>query len=159
MTEIRPLRADDFSLVYAWENNPDLWRVSEQRGPFTEAEISSFMNRCLDEAENEIERWVIMSEGLSLGAVDIFDYDEESQSCGLGIFITEEHHRTQGHASRALGLAIEMLKKRNCQIIRALIYPDNRASIRLFEKLHFKRSGSGLFKGREVYHYFREITR
>ena len=159
MTEIRPLSANDFDLVYAWENNPDLWGVSEQQGPFTEAEISSFMNRCLDEAEYEIERWVIISNGACIGAVDLFDYDQESQSCGLGIFITDEHHRTRGHATRALGLVIEMLGERHCQIIRALIYPDNHASIRLFEKLDFKRSGIGIFKGREVYHYFREITR
>jgi diamine N-acetyltransferase len=158
MTEIRPLSANDFSLILRWENNPELWKVSEQQGPFSEDEISSFINRCLDDSDREIERWIILSNDESIGAVDIFDFEDRNQSCGIGIFITELQNRSKGHAFRALQMAIEMLKNRRCRIIRALIYPDNLASIRLFEKLQFRFGGSSLFKGRLAHHYSLEIT-
>ncbi|MFM7234783.1 MAG: GNAT family N-acetyltransferase [Flavobacteriales bacterium] len=158
MTEIRPLTSSDFPLVLSWENNPELWKVSEQEGPFSEEEIYSFFNRCLDKSEQEIERWIIETNGEPIGAIDFFNFEHESQSCGIGVFITEQQHRSKGHAYRAMEMGIELLKQRPCTIIRALIYPDNIASIRLFEKLLFRCIGNGLFKGRYVHHYLLEIN-
>ncbi len=157
MTQLRPLVGDDFELISTWENIPELWRVSEQIGPFSEDEISSFMNRCLDETNTEIERWIIVANDEPVGAVDLFDYDWLNKSCGIGIFITDPINRCKGHAARGLEQALDILKERRCRIVRAMIYTDNHASIRLFEKLKFKRGGQSLFKGRTVFHYFREI--
>jgi len=93
-----------------------------------------------------------------VGAVDFFEYDWSNNSCGIGIFIPDSTNRCKGHAARGLDQALEILKKRRCRIVRAIIHTDNYASIQLFEKLKFKRGGQSFFKGRTVFHYFREIT-
>jgi diamine N-acetyltransferase len=157
MTRIRPLREEDFPYIAEWENTPELWGVSEQTGPFTTQEISDFMLRCLDSENSEIERWVILSERAPLGALDIFDWDTASASCGIGIFITRMEDRSKGHATRALHQGIEMLRLRNCKLVRSVIYTDNEKSIRLFEKADFQRAGITNYKGKPAFHYYREL--
>jgi RimJ/RimL family protein N-acetyltransferase len=157
MTRIRPLIEEDFSFVLEWENTPELWRVSEQTGPFTEQEIYDFMKRCLDVNHTEIERWVILDEQHPIGALDIFDMDMAASSCGLGIFITHAQDRLKGHATHALREGIHMLKVRGCKLVKALIYADNETSIRLFEKAEFQRAGDGFYKGKTVYHYYKDL--
>lgn len=157
MTHLRPLQIEDLDLIQQWENIPELWEVSEQRGPFSEEDVESFVLRCLDHSDFEIERWIIMKGEESIGAVDFFDYDSKTYTCGIGIFIVHSKDRLQGHACRALELALQLLRERACRLVRAIVYIDNTSSTRLFEKLHFRRGGTGLYKGKPVIHYFREI--
>jgi RimJ/RimL family protein N-acetyltransferase len=157
MTRIRPLIEQDFSFVLEWENTPELWRVSEQNGPFTDQEIYDFMKRCLDANHPEIERWVILNDQTPIGALDIFDMDKAAAACGLGIFITNTQDRSQGHATHALREGVEMLRARGCKLVKAIIYADNEISLRLFEKAEFRKAGDGLYKGKMVYHYYKDL--
>ena len=137
MISLRPLAVGDFDLIYEWENLPELWNVSEQQGPFNREDIRSFLDKCLDKMNPEIERMLICLDSMPIGAVDIFDFDLLNRHCGLGIFIAKAENRGKGFGLMALKQAIHELKKRGCTLIRCIIYTDNISSKRLFSKAGF----------------------
>lgn len=150
MIFIRPLQSTDFELLFLWENQPELWRVSEQQGPFEKEEIREFMENCLDPTNLSITRWIICLSAEPIGAVDFFDYDEQSNQCGLGIFITYPENRNKGYASKALQLALEHLALLQCSLVRVIIYDSNTISKALFIGAGFEEGGHLFYKGKSA---------
>ena len=148
MISLRPLTEDDFDLIYEWENLPELRNVSEQKGPFSKEEIHSFLGKCLDNSNPEIERMLICMDSFPIGAVDFFDFDISKSCCGIGIFITKAENRKKGFGTLALKKAIHELKLRGCTLIRCIIYADNISSMRLFSNAGFVAGAMLLFKGK-----------
>jgi diamine N-acetyltransferase len=148
MTSLRPLTADDLDLIYEWENTPELWQFSEQQGPFSREDIEAFLDKCVDEDNAEIERWLICDLDTPIGAVDIFAYDNQSKTCGIGIFITQVANRNRGHATVALKQALSLLQTRGCRHIRAIIYEENTSSRRLFLSAGFREGTPMHYKGK-----------
>ncbi len=143
--------------VYYWENLPELWRVSEQSGPFSEAEIKDFVSRCIDPNHHEINRWLICIDREPIGAIDFFDYDTVNNHCGIGIFIAEEGHRGQGYAGDALNHGLNLLLQRGCRSVRAVIYSENVRSKNLFRKAGFTEGGPILYKGKTAIQFIRNF--
>ena len=154
MISLRPLAKDDINLVFEWENLPELWQFSEQRGPFSREDIASFMGKCLDNNNTEIERWLICNTSMPIGAVDVFDYDLHNHTCGLGIFITYPENRKQGQAAIALKKALSILRARGALLIRAIIYEDNTSSRRLFLSAGFRQGATTFYKGKPAIQFF-----
>ena len=148
MTSLRPLTADDFDIVFEWENLPELWQVSEQQGPFSREDIAAFVGKCIDRENVEIERWIISNAAGPIGAVDIFDYDNHNSTCGIGIFIAHVANRNRGHATVALKQAVSMLQTRGCLLIQAIVYNDNTSSRRLFLSAGFREGNPTHYKGK-----------
>lgn len=148
---------DDFNIIYYWENLPELWQVSEQTGPFNREEIRSFVSRCLDPNNHEINRWLICIRNEPIGAIDFFDYDTVHKHCGIGIFIAEEEYRGKGYAGEALHHALGLLHWRGCRSVRAIIYSDNTTSKNLFKKAGFTEGGYVSYKGKPALQYIRNF--
>lgn len=153
MITLRPLKEEDFELILDWENRPELWPFSEQQGPFPAEDIRSFHSKCLDHNNTEIMRWLICWEASPIGAVDIFEIDTINHHCGIGIFITEAHHRRKGYASKALSLALQELRNIGLWLIRAIIYNDNIQSRNLFSKAGFSEGSALIYKGKVATQY------
>jgi RimJ/RimL family protein N-acetyltransferase len=153
MISLRPLLKEDLLLAFEWENIPELWQVSEQQGPYNMEEIETFHAKCLDQNNPEIERLVICLELLPIGAIDIFEYDETNNHCGLGIFIAKQEHRGKGYGAIALNHAIGVLNRRGCQVIRSIIYSNNTSSRRLFLNAGFSE-GAAIEYNRQPAHQF-----
>ena len=119
MVSIRPLIMGDFKTIYEWENREELWEVSEQTGSFSEKEIEEFMHRCIDPNNEELERWIVTWKEIPVGAIDLFDFNKASQSCGIGIFIAQPENRGKGIGTKALELvlaeAFEQIIKISCK--------------------------------------------
>jgi RimJ/RimL family protein N-acetyltransferase len=143
-------------LTFEWENLPELWKVSEQRGPFSRSEIQSFHNKCLDQSDPEIERLLICLNSLPIGAVDIFEYDHSHNQCGLGIFIAKAEYRCKGYGAIALNQALDILKRRGCKLIRSIIYTSNTSSRRLFRNAGFSEGASLLYNGQTAHQFIWE---
>ena len=142
MISLRPLLKEDLQLAFEWENLPELWKVSEQQGPFSSEEIEAFHAKCLDHNNPEIERLIICFNFMPVGAIDIFEYDQINLHCGLGIFIAKPDHRQKGYGLIALNKAIDILNRRGCQLIRSIIYSDNISSRRLFLSAGFSEGAA-----------------
>ena len=156
MISLRQLLKEDLSLAIEWENIPELWKVSEQQGPFSSEEIEVFHAKCLDHHNPEIERLIICLDFMPIGAIDIFDYDQNNLHCGLGIFIANPDHRQKGYGFMALNQAIDILNRRGCQLIRSIIYSENISSRRLFLSVGFSEGAAIRYNNQHAHQFIWE---
>ena len=143
IVSLRIAEPEDAPLIYAWENDRKVWRVSETLSPVSHFQIEQFLLSNGDLITNRQLRIMIhhVGEEGPIGCVDLFDYDPVNQRIGIGILIGEVHRR-QGFASHALTLTLDYLFNQvMVHQIYCLIDVTNTESQQLFSQLGFKQQG------------------
>uniref|UniRef100_UPI0032180E99 GNAT family N-acetyltransferase n=1 Tax=uncultured Draconibacterium sp. TaxID=1573823 RepID=UPI0032180E99 len=141
---LRPLEPTDIDLLYKWENNLEIWEVSNTKAPFSRHILAQYlMEAAKDIYETKQLRLIIQNENLeAVGAVDIFDFEPYHQRAGVGILIHDKAYRNKGYATDALhALSDYALEVLGLKQLYANITADNTNSIQLFEKVGFVKSG------------------
>ncbi|MDR1170393.1 MAG: GNAT family N-acetyltransferase [Prevotellaceae bacterium] len=156
---LRAIEPSDIDTLYLWENDPKVWTVSESITPYSRfilekyilSEGDIFVNRQLrlmiDCKQNDVY--------LTVGTVDLFDFNPVHGRAGLGILIYSSENRRKGYASKALGLLIEYaFTFLNISVLYCNISASNHKSIDCFEKAGFeicglKKSWNNTPNGRE----------
>ena len=144
---LRAVEPSDIDLLYHWENDPSIWRVSNTLTPYSRFQIEEYvMNIQNDIYSTKQLRLMIIGrsgkiKGKAIGAIDLFDFDPNHLRAGVGILVREEF-RGKGYASEALELIIKYaFCILNIRQLYSNITPMNTASISLFEKHGFERCG------------------
>lgn len=145
---LRAIEPADVDLLYGWENDPEIWHVSNTLAPYSRFQIEQFvLNAQQDLYATGQLRLIIEAHGHDLdgvpaGAVDLFDIDPVNRRAGIGILITDAY-RNRGIAREAveamIGYATDTL---HLHQLYCNISEDNLQSIRLFEKLGFLKCGA-----------------
>ncbi|HBS88782.1 MAG: GNAT family N-acetyltransferase [Bacteroidetes bacterium GWF2_38_335] len=145
--KLRALEPGDLDLLYSWENNTDVWKVSNTLTPFSMFTLKQFIESAgQDIYQTKQLRLVIVTvekKSKPVGCIDIFDFDPHHGRAGIGILIASENDRGKGFASDALDATIDYafeilhLHQLYCNITE-----DNKTSIALFKKKGFKKTGS-----------------
>lgn len=141
---LRALEPDDVDLLYQWENNMEIWDVSNTKIPFSKYILTKYLNDSVkDIYELKQLRLIIQNENiLPVGAVDLFDFDPYHLRAGVGILIHKKDHRNMGYANDTLeALSEYALNMLGLKQLYANIAYDNTASIHLFEKAGFEKAG------------------
>lgn len=141
---LRPLEPEDVDILYKWENNIELWELSNTRTPFSKYILNEYIkNSTKDIFEIKQLRLIIENwERHPIGAIDLFDYDPYHMRAGVGILIHNKEFRNRGYASDALiALADFALNSLGIKQLFANIAADNDISVHLFEKAGFVKSG------------------
>ena len=139
----RTLTSDDVSLMMAWENNQDNWKISSTRQPYSRAQVEEFVNLNQDIFIHEQLRLIICKVDTNevIGNIDLFDFEPEHKRVGVGILI-DKNYRNKGYANLSIQLIEEYCKViLDVKNIFCNILTDNDKSIKLFEKNEFKRVG------------------
>ncbi len=139
---IRAAEPNDAQLIYNWENNQEIWRVSETYMPYSMYQIEQFLFNN-DLFSNRQIRFIIeiTKDSIPIGCIDIYDFDPIHFRAGIGILIQKEY-RKQGLAKESLQLLLDycfnvlMLKQVYC-LIDAL----NNDSLNLFKNVGFEQCG------------------
>ena len=137
---LRGFLPEDLSAVYAWRN--DALCAKFQRWTDTTREsIRTYLARHREDvfpSEKEEQHYAIAdASGEAVGELAFF-YNPEDRCVTLGITIGP-NHQGQGLASEMLSAVIGRTREAYPAMdIVALIHPENRSSIRLFEKLGFQ---------------------
>lgn len=145
LVRLRALEPDDVDLLYKWENNTEVWRVSNTVAPFSRHILTQFIdNQQYDVFETRQLRLIIedVKEGRAVGAIDLFDIDPYNKRAGVGVLIHREADQGKGYASNALQLLIRfsfMILQLNQ--LYANIHSDNVESINLFRSKGFTTIG------------------
>jgi diamine N-acetyltransferase len=141
---LRPPEPDDVDILYKWENDMELWEISNTRAPFSKYILSEYIkNSFKDIYETKQLRFIIENdENNPVGAIDLYNFDPYHQRAGVGVLVHSIKDRKRGLASDAL----EALKAYATEILGlkqlfANVGEDNTVSIRLFEKAGFERAG------------------
>ena len=129
---LRALEPADIEVVYRWENDPEVWRVSGTTAPLSRERIARFIEeQSYDIYATRGMRLVIEVEGIAIGTVDCFDLEPRDGRMGIGIMIYAEGDRRKGYAREHLAL----------HQIWATVAEDNEPSKALFEGCGFVECG------------------
>lgn len=143
---LRALEPEDIEVLYAIENDPEIWQVSNTITPYSRYNLEQYIKTSGYDifTTRQLRLMIDLKESGSktIGSIDLFDYDPFHLRAGVGIIILSES-RNRGYASETLGMLIEYaFKTLNLNQLFCNIAVDNQASIRLFEKAGFMISGT-----------------
>ncbi len=141
----RPLEPEDLDLLYRWENDPSLWKVSNTTTPFSRFILKQYIQEShRDIYETKQLRLIIQDlNGRPVGAIDLFDFDPYHQRAGVGILIYDQADRKKGFASDSVQLIVTYATETlGLHQLYANVAADNLSSISLFEKSGFSLAGT-----------------
>lgn len=140
---LRALEPGDLDVLYKWENNPAIWRVSNTLAPFSKFVLEQYLVNAHEDifTAKQVRLMVCAKDKTAVGTIELFDFDALNARVGIGILI-EENSRNKGYAQEALKTLIDycfevlMVKQVYCNISAA-----NENSLHLFKKLGFEVAG------------------
>lgn len=141
---LRAMEAKDIDLLYAWENNTDLWSVSNAQTPFNRFTLEQFVNAShQDIYTNKQLRLMIVSlaNQKTVGTVDLYEFDPQHARSGIGIFI-DKSFRGKGYAKECVDSILKYaFHTLHLKQLHTHVNTSNTASIALFESCGFEKSG------------------
>ena len=88
--KLRALEPEDIDILYRWENDTDVWKVSNTIAPFSKYILRQFIeNQKYDIYETKQLRLIIeaLETQKPVGTIDLFDIDPYNLRAGVGILI------------------------------------------------------------------------
>ncbi len=143
---LRAVELSDIENIYEWENNPEIWHLSNTVAPFSKYLLKKHIETSNNDvfADHQIRLVIeLKSNKRAIGCIDLFDFDFFNSRAGVGILIHNPKDRKNNYASEALETLIEY--SFNTLLINQLfcnITADNTASLRLFNKFGFNINGT-----------------
>ncbi len=145
--QLRAPEPSDMDLLYQWENDTTLWKASNTLIPFSRFQLEEYIMNAKQDifAARQLRLMIDLCTDpvnpLTIGSVDLFEFDPMHLRAGVGILISEQY-RKMGYAREALEILIRysftmlQLHQLYCNILAG-----NDASCSLFEHLGFIRCG------------------
>lgn len=140
--ELRALEPGDVDLLYEWENDGELWHLSNTVAPFSKFTLEQYVLSAGQDIYSSRQLRLMIDrlsgkERKTVGSIDLFDFDPSNRRAGLGIMIVKEE-RKQGFASEALEILMEYcFEVLHLHQLYCNISEGNDASMALFKKAGF----------------------
>ncbi|MFB6343965.1 GNAT family N-acetyltransferase [Saccharicrinis sp. FJH2] len=144
--KLRALEPTDIDDLYKWENDSELWHVSDTVTPYSKYLLKEYIESApKDIYENRQLRLVIEAEpdgkNESVGAIDLFEYDPYHNRAAIGIFVDKAYQRN-GYGSEAM----EVIKKYafsylHLKMLYCHVGADNPVSVSFFKNAGFEVCG------------------
>jgi diamine N-acetyltransferase len=144
---LRAVEPTDLEILYLWENNLSVWEVSQTISPFSKYTLKEYCEYAKNDIQTakQLRLMIDYSEKgkiITVGAVDLFDYDVIHRRAGIGILIGNESYKEKGIAFKAIEIFIlYAFSVLNLHQIHCYISENNKASLALFKKLDFSICG------------------
>ena len=146
---LRALEPEDVDVLFRWENDPDIWYVSNTLVPYSRYTLEKYVeNAHLDIYQVKQLRMMIdvkesaRGKARPVGTIDLFDFDPYHNRAGIGILIGEKSDRNKGYASEALSQFIRYaFDTLQLHLLYCNIAKDNNESLGLFTRNGFFISG------------------
>ncbi|RPH33672.1 MAG: N-acetyltransferase [Bacteroidales bacterium] len=146
---LRAPEQSDIDLLYVWENNMEIWKVSNTITPFSRFVLKKYIETAhLDIWDTKQLRLIIEAKDQSslmfspVGLIDLFDFDPFHLRAGIGILIANAEYRQKGYATEALKLMIRYcFETLQLHQLYCNISTDNVISLQLFRNVGFETVG------------------
>ena len=138
MLTLRPLEPNDIDDLLALENEPSLWDVTTEHGPYTREQLIDFLFQTTGNIETDGQlRLLVSLDNHTIGAIDFVQYNPSLLQAEVSIGLLPAY-RQQGYGSKALQQAIVYAQQQlHLQQLTATCQSDNQISQALFRKHHF----------------------
>lgn len=142
---LRALEPTDLELLYQWENDPNVWTISNTQTPYSKYMLKKFIEASLQDIYTAKQLRLMMDEldgGKTVGIIDLFDFEPFHQRVGVGILISADS-RHKGYAKEGIKLiksyCFDVLQTEQvyCNILE-----DNEISLSLFQNEGFVIAGN-----------------
>lgn len=141
---LRAVEPSDVDMLYRWENDESLWRVSLTSAPMSRFQLDEYARNYVADIYSERQLRLMMVEAETdevVGTVDITDFDPHNRRAGIGLFVASPYRR-RGYARQALALIDEYVRSTlSIHQLWALVAVDNTASMEMLCRCGFKTSG------------------
>ncbi len=140
---LRALEPRDVDLLYRWENDPEVWKVSNTMTPFSKFTLQEFIKTSTTDiyASRQLRLMVEDWKGNTIGTVDIFDFEPFHRRAGIGILIAKEY-RHNGYAEEAVRCVCQYLfSVFQLHQVYCNVMADNEISMKLFQNAGFELTG------------------
>ena len=140
---LRALEPDDLEFLFALENDPDLWAVSDVLpAPISRHALREYLRHAgAPLAEAGQLRLIVEAGGQAVGTLDLYDYSALHQRAGVGIAVLKSERR-YGYAQATLAQLLPYAQQSlHLHQLYCTIAEDNQPSISLFEKAGFRHVG------------------
>ena len=105
---LRALEPSDLDVLYNWENDTSIWKVSQTIAPFSKNILAKYLENAHQDIFTAKQlRLMIEKNNTAIGTIELFDFDPVNLRCGIGIWIVDEENRRKGYAKEALTLIIK----------------------------------------------------
>ncbi|MDR7210790.1 GNAT family protein [Flavobacterium piscis] len=142
---LRALEPNDLEFVYAMENDQNIWEVSNTQTPYSRFLVRQYLENAQQDIyeAKQLRLAICQDEDFpAIGLIDLFEFDPKNNRAGVGIVIQNKENRNQNVGSEALELLINYsFYNLNLHQLYANISVDNVASIALFTKFGFEKTG------------------
>ena len=138
---LRALEPEDLELLYEWENNESYWIISNTVTPFSKYTLKRYLknsHKTIYETGQLRLMIDIVAEKITIGTIDLFDFDPFHKRAGIGILIADEKYRRQGYASMSVKcLTNYCFSTLQLHQVYCNILATNTESIDMFSRLGF----------------------
>ncbi len=145
--KLRAIEPEDIALLYEWENDVEIWSVSNTLSPFSKFVLKQYIeSSCTEDIFSSKQLRLIIDlkspQSVSIGTIDLFDIDFLNKRAGVGILIADKDYLNKGYASQSLDLLHNYCKTHlGLYQLYCSIDEDNKNSIALFEKKGYLQTG------------------
>ena len=112
LIKLRALEPADIDLLFEWENNSEVWQISDTIQPYSRYALEQYVNSVQDIYSQRQIRFIIEEIGTNkaVGCVDLFDFDPIHKRVGVGILVSDSDNRKKGFGKEAIELILEYCK-------------------------------------------------
>ena len=138
---LRKLEPYDLPFLYQWENDAAMWVDADTHNPLSQQDLRDYIESTTGDIYKDGQlRLIIEQEGVTMGCMDLFDFDPRNRKAAIGMYIAPEY-RHQGIGAKALVLleqyAFEYLQLR---MLYAIIATTNEPCSRLYAHAGYESS-------------------
>ena len=141
---LRALEPSDVELLYKWENDPEVWKISHTITPYSKYTLKQFVDSAQEDvfAVKQVRFMISMIDTKqTVGILDVFDIDFLNSRAGIGVLI-DKNFRNQDIGTESVLLALNYLfKNLHLHQIYCNITNNNLVSMKLFTKCGFSVIG------------------
>lgn len=140
----RPLEITDLDLLYAWENNPGNWLVSNNLSPYSKFYLEQYILNAQNNIyqDRQLRLMIENAQNEAVGIIDLFDFDPHNRRAALGILIGEKFRR-KGFASEAIDVMINYAREvLSLHQLYCTIEHGNPQSMKIFLNKGFTLTGT-----------------
>ncbi|MDZ8106898.1 MAG: GNAT family N-acetyltransferase [Nostoc sp. DedQUE12a] len=143
---LRTLEQNDFEFFYRHFSEPQINRYLLDEDPITSLEqaqeiLNFYVTGQL--TDKTYTRWVLVTKAdrQPIGTCGFHKWSHRNHRAEIGYDLTPSAWR-QGYMHEALSVMLKFgFEQMELNRVEALVYPENIASLRLLEKLHFQKEG------------------
>ena len=107
MIQLRKIEPKDLPFLYQWENDASAWADGANHNPLSQQDLRTYIESTTGDIYKDGQlRLIIEEEGVTMGCVDLFDFDPRNRRAEIGMYVAPEF-RGKGVGKEALRLIEE----------------------------------------------------